>query len=684
MAHSSALSLVALAVTASLSPLALAVDAKEGEVVVVSGSRMAQKLEDVSGPITVITDKQIEEQGVSNATELFRYEPGVKVLSGSNNGMEGQTFSIRGMGGNRVKVVSDGVRKNDAYSEGGVGQNYFDTDMIKQVEVVKGPASAAYGSDAMGGVIAITTKDAADFLRGKETYLDVTGGYGSANEQAMGGFTGAVRSGDTEHLIRYSQRRGGVTQNYASSQYDFDIVTNSLLLKSNWNITPNQKLKLAIDYFNEARDADEFYNSAQLRTRDEDSQSLGIALDYHLFMDSLLADNLSAKVYTNRFDQESNKELGNREKGNTGFNTFDQNTVGAQLQFDKQAGVHNLVWGAEYEKTATDRLKTQTTYPSATTTDRTPFPKSDTVRSALWMFDNIYLGEQWVITPGLRYDHYQLDAKGQAAASASLDEGELSPKLGLVYKAHELANLFAQYSHGFRAPNYSEALSSFSYSVPGYTHFFIPNADLKPETSDSIDLGVRGSNDSFDHEISAFRTKYKDFIDADNTPSYGRTGMTMVTQYVNRESVTTKGAEMKLGYWFNSDWYGWGQVAYITGKDQQGHYVNSISPLNGNVGVRYEQPTWNINTAVRFADQMDKVGQDSNGNSTRTAAGWGVVDLYAQFTPLENMQVNVGVFNLLDKEYLTYERVAGKDTTTDVSAFTEPGRNLSARIKYQF
>jgi outer membrane cobalamin receptor len=67
--------------------------------------------------------------------------------------------------------VRDGVRQNDAYSKGGVGQSYFDTDMIKQVEVAKGPASAAYGSDALGGVIAITTKDASDFIKGIGTYL---------------------------------------------------------------------------------------------------------------------------------------------------------------------------------------------------------------------------------------------------------------------------------------------------------------------------------------------------------------------------------------------------------------------------------------------------------------------------------------------------------------------------------
>ncbi|MGL6164203.1 MAG: TonB-dependent receptor plug domain-containing protein, partial [Aeromonas veronii] len=77
MTHHNALSLVALAVAAGLSSQVFAATQKADEVVVVSGSRMEQKLEDVSGPISVITAKQIEEQVVTNVADLFRYEPGV-------------------------------------------------------------------------------------------------------------------------------------------------------------------------------------------------------------------------------------------------------------------------------------------------------------------------------------------------------------------------------------------------------------------------------------------------------------------------------------------------------------------------------------------------------------------------------------------------------------------------------
>ncbi|MGL4480732.1 MAG: hypothetical protein ACRCVK_21235, partial [Aeromonas veronii] len=63
---------------------------------------------------------------------------------------------------------------------------------------------------------------------------------------------------------------------------------------------------------------------------------------------------------------------------------------------------------------------------------------------------------------------------------------------------------------------------------------------------------------------------------------------------------------------------------------------------------------------------------------------WGVVDMYAQFNPMTDLQLNVGVFNLFDKEYTSYERIAGRAEGSDNSMMTEPGRNLSARVKYVF
>ncbi|HDX8380128.1 TPA: TonB-dependent hemoglobin/transferrin/lactoferrin family receptor [Aeromonas salmonicida] len=697
MAHNNTLSLVALAVAAGLASPVFAADKKADEVMVVSGSRMEQKLEDVSGPITVITARQIEEQAVSNVADLFRYEPGVTAIGGAG---DAQTFVIRGMGENRVKMVRDGVRQNDAYKNGGVGQSYFDTDMIKQIEVVKGPASAAYGSDALGGVIAITTKDASDFLRGRDSYLDVTSGYASSSHQNMAGFTGALRSGEFENLLRYTWRDGGVTQNYDGDKKEFDIVSQAVLFKSQWNLSDDQFLKLTVDYFNEGQDPDavDLTKAGSVFNQpitDKDTDNLSLMLDHGIALNAPWVDRIDSKVYYARtkqtLDQYASSKypvrLGNPyvTKNSLDSNGFEQESLGAQVKFSKALASQRLAWGLEYEHTDNERtrFKAPTTPGDFVGYSELSFPSTTTEHGALWAFDELKFGERWVLTPGVRYDYYRMTPDQDPAYTGEnlkkFSEGEFSPKLGLVFKAHEAANLFAQYSHGYKTPMYDNAFSTLNHQAYGYR--IEPNANLKPESSDGIDLGVRGDAGGFSYEVATFYNKFDDFIELAQVGTEGRTAL---YQYQNLDKATTKGVEAKADYWLNDLVNVWGNLAYIEGKDGDGNYINSLSPLNGSVGVRLEQANWNINTALRFADDMDKVGKDARGNDNIKSAGWGVVDLYAQFKPIQDLQLNVGVFNLFDKEYVSYENITGQSATANTSNKTEPGRNLSARVKYVF
>ncbi|WP_421164451.1 TonB-dependent hemoglobin/transferrin/lactoferrin family receptor [Aeromonas dhakensis] len=697
MAHNNTLSLVALAVAAGLASPVFAADKKADDVMVVSGSRMEQKLEDVSGPISVITAEQIEEQVVSNVADLFRYEPGVTALGGAG---DAQTFIIRGMGENRVKIVRDGVRENDAYKNGGVGQSYFDTDMIKQVEVVKGPASAAYGSDALGGVIAITTKDAADFLKGRDSYLDATSGYASSSHQKMAGFTGALRTGELENLLRYTWRDGGVTQNYDSDKNEFDIVSQAVLFKSQWNLSDSQFLKLTVDYFTEGQDPDavDLTKAGSVFNQpitDKDTDNLSLVLDHGIALQAPWVDRIDSKLYYARTKQTMDQYASSKypvrptnpyvTKNSLDHNGFEQKSLGAQVKFSKALDSQRLAWGLEYEHTDNERtrFKAPTVAGDFEGYSELSFPSTTTEHGALWAFDELKFGERWVLTPGARYDYYRMNPDQDPAYTGEnlkrFSEGEFSPKLGLVFKAHEAANLFAQYSHGYKTPMYDNAFSTLNHQAYGYR--IEPNTNLKPESSDGIDLGVRGSAGGFSYEVATFYNKYDDFIELGQVSTEGRTA---VYQYQNLDKATTKGVEAKADYWLNDLVNVWGNLSYIEGKDGDGNYINSLSPLKGTLGVRLEQANWNINTALRFADDMSKVGKDAKGNDNIKSAGWGVVDIYAQFKPVQDLQFNVGVFNLFDKEYVNYESITGQSASASTSNKTEPGRNLSARVKYVF
>ena len=147
--------------------------------VIVIGTRSERLASQTPGTISVITDAQIEAMLATDIKDLIRYEPGISVptsparfgLALSGAGRDGNSgFTIRGMGGDRVLIINDGVRLPAGFSFGAqaVGRGgYNDLDLIKSVEILRGPASALYGSDGVAGAVAFTTKDPSDFLIGR-------------------------------------------------------------------------------------------------------------------------------------------------------------------------------------------------------------------------------------------------------------------------------------------------------------------------------------------------------------------------------------------------------------------------------------------------------------------------------------------------------------------------------------
>src|SRR5690554_3922615 len=176
-----ALSGAAVAAEADTGPAAEA-DAVEFHRVVVTATRTARAIVDVPNTVDVIDRKRMDELLVRDLRDLFRYEPGITV-TGSYGRFGLGDIRIRGLGGNRVRILTDGVPVSDAFDIGSfsnANRNFVDLDTLKRVEVVRGPSSALYGSDALGGVVAFITKDPSDYLgNGKDAYFGFRIGYES-------------------------------------------------------------------------------------------------------------------------------------------------------------------------------------------------------------------------------------------------------------------------------------------------------------------------------------------------------------------------------------------------------------------------------------------------------------------------------------------------------------------------
>jgi len=132
-------------------------DADNDEVIVVLG-KVPRPLSDVVGSATIISSEAMDAELVHNLSDLVRYQSGISIENaGTRFGQAG--FSIRGISGNRVITEIDGIPVSDQFDVGSYsnsGRNFVDTDLIQQVEILRGPASSIYGSDAIGGVGFVT------------------------------------------------------------------------------------------------------------------------------------------------------------------------------------------------------------------------------------------------------------------------------------------------------------------------------------------------------------------------------------------------------------------------------------------------------------------------------------------------------------------------------------------------
>src|SRR3990167_1273553 len=245
-----------------LSPsLAVAADKTptQFDTVTVTATRTEQTLDQVPSTVSVQTERDIDQKNVKDIKDLVRYEPGVSVSgSGSRFGLSG--FTIRGIGGNRVLTQVDGVSMPDAFSFGGflsAQRDYVDPDTVKQVEIIRGPASSLYGSDAIGGAVSFLTKDAGDYLdEGDDAYARLKTGYDGSDDSWQRSATFTARLGQVDGLLHLGRRSGQATDTHSGQggigaareqANPQDYRADNLLSKLGWNYNDSDRLQLTYE-----------------------------------------------------------------------------------------------------------------------------------------------------------------------------------------------------------------------------------------------------------------------------------------------------------------------------------------------------------------------------------------------------------------------------------------------------
>lgn len=723
-------SLVVLALATAGSPALAQQDSRSSdetttrlEQIVVSATRTEKAIKDVVGAVSVMDSEQIDAELTQNIRDLVRYEPGVQVNE-VRGGFEG--FNIRGVSGNRVKMVIDGVDFAQSLIPGSMDyiespRGFVDVESLKSVEIIKGPASSLYGSDAMGGLVAFQTKDPEDLLKltGKNNFASFKSGYVSVNEGFTETLSLANRAEKLETLLIYTRRDHKETDSYGGANIlgDYrgqrdpsDTGLNNVLAKAQYQLTDTHRLGLTVEYFDAKTDIKRYSKYSETQS-DRSKTSYGndkltrtrIGLKHEWDANNMLFDRLtwnidwqdSKTVMETYMPAYSLGSMPVSEKDRI----YDYRERGYILnaQLEKSVALmgmeHNLIYGFNYSGVQVTNNNRSTS--KGVISDSSYIPEVDATKFGIFLQDDLQLTDRLAVVAGVRYDSFDYKPKTNTKTLDKyfpVDGSKWTGRLGTIYKLTENVSAFAQFSQGYKAPDLNDLYGNIPMDGAAT---ILPNSSLKPEESNSYEIGVRGEASAGSYEVVGFYTDYKNFLEVREIPDRKD-----VFQTQNIGDTTIKGVEVKGELWLDSAFNApegttlRGSLAWAEGKDNdKDQYLNSVAPLTATISLAYDAPAGNWGSALHWTLVKGKGDSkitninagDKYEKKQFNPAGYGIVDATAHYQPSDSLTLRAGLFNITDKKYWRLDDVRNQaEDDAGLNRYAQPGRNVAVSLNYVF
>lgn len=523
---------------------------------VVSSTRHPKPISQAAENITVVTAKEIEEMNAHTVAEVLNRIPGVFINFSQGVGSFGSTslIYIQGSEERHVLVLVDGVTWNFLNS-GAAETNSIPVGIIERIEVIKGPASSAWGS-ALGGVINIITKPAGAAARPAGS---VRASYGEKNTQDYRAEVSG-RAGSAEYyLYAGRQKSDGLLPSR-----DFD--SNSLYAKFHIPLAKDVAASLSVGYSAPKIGLGD-YPSGDITSRGDSRTFFATAS-----LDASLAEELGLQVSFRRFQQKAdllNSALGLGISGPPGAlfldSIYDEETTGGSAKLVWTRGAHIAVLGADFDRGRLDQ--TIQTGPLLQTLGVPPTSAANpsVERWAVYANDTIAIG-RWTVTPGIRYDHN------------SVAGSFVSPSLGITCRLDGDTILRASAARGFTMPPLSW--------TSGGGFFLDPNPSLKPERVWSYQAGAESSALRYIWaKVTVFRHDLDDVV---KRAPFAGAAPVFNDLYVNAGSVRRQGIEVEAE-----------TVPLYNLSLRAGFAYVDLDPANDNGSTRIH--TWNV--GLRYDDK---------------------------------------------------------------------------------
>lgn len=710
--------------------------------ITVTATRAPVLQEEAPATVTIITDEDIADQLATDIKDLVRFEPGVSVRRaparfgaaiGATGRARNEDFAVRGIGGNRVLIQVDGIRSPQGFSFGpqDAGRGGFaDVSLVKQVEILRGPASALYGSDGLAGAISFVTSDPVDIIAGADLGGFVTSQYSSDDNEFAQTATLAGQTGNLSAMIAYTRRDFSALENRGTTEGTGPSRTapnpqegrsDAVLAKIVWDNGPH-RIRLTGEWLDSAVETEVLtglgpaftfgpnpvWTVDALNARDT-NQRKRASVDWtydgtpedvieYAFVSAFWQDAEDRQFAFEERTSLTATPAPDRER----LNTFENRVYGAvgeaRSSFDLAGMRHRIAIGGDISWTRQEGLRDGTFPGRGESFPTRAFPAIDFTLGGVFIADEITLLDgALTLFPALRFDFYDLNPTDDPLLTAFTPQGQsgdrLSPKFGATVKLAPDVILFGNYAQGFLAPTPSQVNNFFEFIAGGYTS--IPNPDLRPETSESWEVGARYVGEVFSLQLTGFRGDYDNFINQQVVSGGFTPQNPAIFQFVNFDGARIEGvearAEMKLSSGFNARF----AMAYVDGDtiDPAGVRtpLDTIDPFNLVASLGYRAPSGRFGGELILTHNARKergeLERAANGSDlfVRPDAST-ILDLTAFYAVTDALKLRAGLFNLTNETYALWSDVRGLSVNDAgiFDAFTRPGRNLSLSASYRF
>ncbi|MGO3130563.1 MAG: ligand-gated channel protein [Alcaligenes sp.] len=606
--------------------------------VVVTASGFEQDIKEAPASITVITREELENKFYRDAYDALQDVPGVIVTGGGDR----RDITIRGMSSKYTLILIDGKRQSSAEtrtnsdSSGVEGGWTPPLSEIERIEVVRGPMSSLYGSDAMGGVINIITRKVPKEWGGSIRLDSTLQAHSRSGDIFQGNF---MLGGPIKEGVLGLQVYGQQTNRKEDDIYDGYRKRESFEVGAKLSLTPTENHSFVL----EGSSKRQKYNSTLGKTVEPIAP--GEPCGRSGCPDSSETDYRGEKVSLTH-------------SGNWGFATSD--TYVQQEDFNNKSrdmrikntdartawvaplGDHLLTIGSSYQH---QKLNDQTGNQLTTGVNRVK-----RTQWALFLEDEWSLTNSFALTGGVRYDHDENYGK------------HFSPRVYGVWTANDNWTIKGGVSTGFRAPDLRQTVAGWGQVSRGGNMYGNPN--LKPEKSLSQEFGVMYDTlEGFSAGVTLFNNDFKDKITriacplskcTDGPNQFGSNP----TTYENVDKAVTRGVETNFSWDLAQDWTVKANYTYTDSKQKSG--PNEGQPLNqmpkhmANVSLDW-RPTEKISTWARVNFRgKESEPVTSASSSTTKAPSYTFVDLGGTYKLNKNVDLYAGIYNIMDKQ-IRYE-----------------------------